>query len=147
MLTEIPIADAIALAVAPIFLMTGIWALLNVMTQRLGRVIDRARALETELERGMPPEVAERHRVELGQLGTRINSVNRAIYATTASALLVCLVVALLFIEQLTPLDMSAEVAVLFVLTMAFLITGLGFFLREISVATRSLKVRSDLLR
>lgn len=40
------IAHAIQLAVAPVFLLTGIGALLSVMTNRLGRVIDRARRVE-----------------------------------------------------------------------------------------------------
>lgn len=140
------IADAIALAVAPIFLLAGIGALLNVMTARLGRVIDRARAIESVLE-GEPPDVARlRCREELKALDRRMVSSNRAILATTVSALLVCLVVALLFLEQLTALDVRFAVATVFVATMALLTLGLVFFLLEIAVATRSLKVRRDLL-
>ena len=49
MLPESPIetiAHVIQLAVAPVFLLTGIGGMLSVMTNRLGRIVDRARALE-----------------------------------------------------------------------------------------------------
>ena len=44
--SDVTVAHAIQLAVAPVFLMSGIGAILVVMTNRLGRVIDRARVLE-----------------------------------------------------------------------------------------------------
>ncbi|GGY45732.1 hypothetical protein GCM10007148_13450 [Parvularcula lutaonensis] len=143
------ITEAVSLALAPIFLLAGIGALLNVMTQRLGRVVDRARYLEDVMERGEDAEPYRRHKEELAALGSRIRAANRAIYATSASALLVCLVVALLFFEQLTPFDVFvfALVAALFIGTMGLLTVGLAFFLREIAIAQRSLKVRTDLLR
>lgn len=140
------IAEAVQLAFAPIFLLAGIGALLNVMTARLGRVVDRARKLEDLLEGGEAVDIAMRHQGELRTLGSRIDAANRAIYATTASALLVCFVVALLFAEQFTNLPVREAVAFLFIATMAVLVLGLAFFLREISIASRSLKIRQDLL-
>lgn len=141
-----PIAQSIQLAVAPIFLLTGIGALLNVMTARLARVVDRARLLESALEAGEPEELSRRHKRELTMLDARILSANRAILVTTVSAFLVCLVVALLFLAQFSPLEVAPLVAVLFVGTMSLLTLGLGFFLHEIAVATRSLQVRSEFL-
>jgi len=145
--TQPDIATTISLAVAPIFLLAGVGAILNVMTVRLGRVVDRARYLEELIEAGEHVDAHRRHQEELRCLSIRIQAVNRAIFATSASALLVCLVVALLFIEKLTGLKADLWVAVLFVATMTFLILGLAFFLREIAVATQTLKVRTDLLR
>lgn len=43
-LTEI--AHVIQLAVAPVFLLTGVAGILSVLTNRLARIIDRARVLE-----------------------------------------------------------------------------------------------------
>ena len=40
------IVHAIQLAIAPVFLLTGIGAMLGVMANRLARIIDRARALD-----------------------------------------------------------------------------------------------------
>jgi Protein of unknown function (DUF2721) len=48
--SDVAVAHAIQLAVAPVFLLTGIGAILAVMTNRLGRIIDRARVLEERLE-------------------------------------------------------------------------------------------------
>jgi hypothetical protein len=44
--SDVAVAHAIQLAVAPVFLLSGIGAILAVMTNRLGRIIDRARVLE-----------------------------------------------------------------------------------------------------
>jgi hypothetical protein len=52
--SDVAVAHAIELAVAPVFLLTGIGAILAVMTNRLGRVIDRARVLEERLQGGFP---------------------------------------------------------------------------------------------
>ena len=51
--SDVAVAPAIELAVAPVFLLTGIGAILAVMTNRLGRVIDRARVLAEKLRGGL----------------------------------------------------------------------------------------------
>ena len=140
------ITEAVTLAFAPIFLLTGLGALLNVMTLRLGRVVDRARVIEDLLEGGEAPDPTARHREELKILGGRMRSINIAIVATSVSALLVCLEVALLFLEQLLPMSVALVVAGLFIATMMALTVGLIFFLVEITIATRSLTIRKELL-
>ena len=52
------IAHVIQLSVAPVFLLSGIGAILAVMTSRLGRIIDRARVLEARLEEASPEHTA-----------------------------------------------------------------------------------------
>lgn len=140
------VAAAIQLSVAPVFLLAGIGAVLNMMTQRLARVIDRARAVETFLEDGEGPEAAARHRSELAALDRRMSLVNAAITACTAAALAVCAVVALLFLGTLFELAAGTVIAVLFVGAMLTLIAGLTLLLLEISVAMRSVRIRSELL-
>jgi hypothetical protein len=57
------IAHVIQLAVAPVFLLTGVGAVLAVLTQRLARIIDRARVLEERLpvvsEEARPHDIGE----------------------------------------------------------------------------------------
>jgi len=48
--SDVTVAHAIQLAVAPVFLLSGIGAILVVITNRLGRIIDRARVLEDRLD-------------------------------------------------------------------------------------------------
>ncbi|WP_206741839.1 DUF2721 domain-containing protein [Hyphomonas johnsonii] len=139
------IAHIIQLAIAPFFLLAGIGALLNVMANRLTRVVDRWRKVEgfmTELD----PSVRHRHVPELAAIDKRIKFINGAIILSTLSALLICLVVVTLFVGQLTEMDLSNIIATLFVASMAALIAGLIAFLLEVSIATRTLRVTPHLL-
>ena len=139
------IAQNIELATAPVFLLAGIGSILNVMTHRLGRVIDRARLIEAEIA-GYDTHAAARARTELRVLGRRMVAAHWAIGLCTLSALLVCVVVALLFVGDLLPMRGPALVAALFVAAMALLIGGLVLFLIEVQVAMRSVRVRRDML-
>ena len=134
------ISHIIQLAIAPVFLLTGIASLLGVLTNRLGRIIDRARMLEGHL-----PSVTGEHRMligtDLGMLSRRAMHVNRAISLFTVAALLVCVMIALLFVSAFFTTDISRLVAALFVLVMLGLIAGLISFLREIQLAIASLRI------
>jgi hypothetical protein len=139
------IAHIIQLAVAPVFLLTGIASLLNVFTQRLGRVIDRARILEREIE-GYDDAARTRSLDELSILDRRMAVIHSAIAVCTLSALFVCIVVAILFVGDLVTLSFGRPVAVLFICAMLLLILGLLLFLWEVRLATESVRVRTDIL-
>ena len=134
------VAHVIQLAVAPVFLLTGIGAILAVMTNRLGRVIDRARVLEERLD-GASPELLASLRSDLATLSTRAKLMNRAITLCTTTALLVCTVIAILFLSAFLDFDASIPVALLFIASMAAFFLGLLWFLREIFLATVSLRI------
>jgi hypothetical protein len=134
------IAQAIQLAVAPVFLLTAIGAMLGVMTSRLGRVIDRARLLEKRLE-DASDENAAALRKHLKILSRRAKLINLAITFCTMTALLVCSVIAVLFLGSFIRFDISAPVAILFILAMVLLVMGLLWFLREVFLATASLRI------
>ena len=134
------LAHAIQLAVAPVFLLSGIGALLAVLTNRLSRVIDRARALEAQHPEVAPAELTE-FESRLTTLSMRGRLIGRAIFMVTACALLVCTVVAALFVAAFFGLDASELVAFVFTVAMFSLIGGLVEFLREIFLATRSLRI------
>lgn len=135
------VAHAIQLAVAPVFLLTGIGAMLSVMTNRLARVIDRARVLEHKLEVAADDAAIRDH---LKTLAYRAKLIGRAINLCTTTALLVCTVIALLFVGAFLGVDPSIPVALLFIAAMASLVAGLLWFLREIYVATSSLHIGPD---
>ena len=141
---EIPsvngIAHIIQLAVAPVFLLTGIGAILGVMTNRLGRIIDRARVLESSMEK-LSPELLSGLRSELATLSRRAKLINSAITLCTLTALLVCTVIAILFLSAFLHFDASVPVALLFIAAMSAFFFGLLWFLREIFVATGSLRI------
>ena len=137
--TDTDIAHVIQLAVAPVFLLSGVGVTLGVLATRLGRIIDRARLLETQV----PTSVGTTHElalVELGTLSHRAQLINRAITLCTGSALLVCLLIASLFIGALLHLELVFPLAALFILAMVALIGGYLSFLREIFLATEGLR-------
>ena len=131
----VALSHIIQVAVAPVFLLTGIGSILGVLANRLGRIVDRARFLEPrpELSRHLTEASAE---VELMRLAERKRWVNRAITLCTLCALLVCTVIATLFVGAFVTLEIGTIVAALFILSMLALIAGLLCFLREIYIAT-----------
>jgi hypothetical protein len=137
-----PIAHVIQLSVAPVFLLSGIGAILAVMTSRLGRIIDRARALETRLE-DASGDRAQMLEADLETLTRRARLIGPAITLCTATALLVSLVIAILFLSAFLHFDASVAVALLFIAAMSAFFLGLLWFLREIFVATSNLRIAS----
>ena len=136
------IAHAIQLAIAPVFLLTGIAALLGVMANRLARIIDRARHYEQSWER-LDERARAAGRAELADLERRRHLASWAINFCTSAALLVCVVIAALFIEAFFSADLKWLAGVLFVGVMVALIGGLGCFLREVYVATQTVRIMS----
>jgi hypothetical protein len=130
----------IQLAVAPVFLLSGIGAMLAVMTSRLSRVIDRARVLEGRLE-GAPAAQQAALQDELATLSRRARLVGRAITLCTTTALLICTVIAVLFLSAFMPFDASIPISVLFIAAMTTFFLGLLWFLREISLATSNRRI------
>ena len=140
--SDVAVAHAVQLAVAPVFLLSGIGAILAVMTNRLGRVIDRARVLEERLE-GASAEYLAILRADLAVLSRRAKLIGRAITLCTMTALLVCIVIAVLFLSAFLQFDASIPVALLFIAAMLCFFLGLLWFLREIYLATKSLRIGS----
>jgi hypothetical protein len=138
--SDVAVAHAIQLAVAPVFLLSGIAAILAVMTNRLGRVIDRARVLEDRLE-GAAPESLATLRTELGVLSRRAKLNGRAITLCVTTALLVCTVIAVLFLSAFLRFDAAVPVALLFIAAMLCFFLGLLWFVREIYLATVTLRI------
>jgi hypothetical protein len=134
------VARAIQLALTPVFLLTGIAGILNVMAGRLARIIDRGRQLtEHPISQGLQP--GETLHVELETLEHRRRLTSTAITACTFSALLICMVIAALFLEALAQVDLSWLVGTLFMGSTVALVVGLVYFLREVHLATRTVRI------
>ena len=132
------IGHVIQLAIAPVFLLTGVGTMLMVLTNRLARILDRTRVLEDRLDVG--PNDA--HMDEIDVLYARWHLINFAITLSTACGLLVCLVIALLFLGDTTNLPLDRYIAALFVSAMVALIGAFVYLLREIFVASKTLRTR-----
>ncbi len=135
------VAHVIQLAVAPVFLLTGVGAILGVLVSRLARVVDRFRLLETHLINTAEDQRTPIRKTEMAILARRARLIHWAISLCTVCALLICLVVATLFVGSVGSIDVSDIIAILFIAAMASLILGLLSFLREIYLATGSIHV------
>ena len=137
------IGQAIQLALAPVFLLTGIAGMLNVMAGRLARIIDRGRQL-TEGPLQNADALSPSQAWELSSLERRRHLASAAITACTFSALLVCTVITALFLEVLLSLEFKWVVGLLFTGSTLALVVGLAYFLREVHLATQTVRFRSN---
>ncbi|GLI39166.1 DUF2721 domain-containing protein [Geobacter hydrogenophilus] len=128
------ISHVIQLSVAPVFLLTGVGSILSVLINRLGRIVDRIRVVDQKLIASARDDKASL-RFELTTLGRRMRLINWAISLCITCALLVCLVIAMLFVSFFINMNVSYAAAILFVVAMLALIGGLLSFLREIYLA------------
>jgi hypothetical protein len=133
------VSEAIQLALAPVFLLTGIAGMLNVMAGRLSRIIDRGRQL-TEGRRG-GTDVSAAVEAELAGLDRRRHLTSRAITSCTLAALLVCVVIAALFLEVMLGASLQWLVSLVFTGATLALIAGLALFLREVQLATKTIRI------
>ena len=130
-------------AIGPALLISGVGLLLLTMTNRLGRVVDRARLLVEQLE-DAPAELRSRKIAQLPILWQRARQIRLAIAYALVSALLAAVLVVVLFLSALLRIENSQLISLLFVLCMGTLIISLVMFLREINQSLNALKVELE---
>lgn len=134
------IAQVIQLSVAPVFLLAGVGAIVNAMSARLGRAIDRARVLEAELPNAAGARAERIHR-ELDALSRRARLIGKGLALSVTCALLVTLLLILAFVDAFVPLDLSYVLAAAFVAALLAFSGALMTFLREVQIATENLRI------
>ena len=140
------VAEIVRLALAPVFLLSGIGAFLNVCAARLSRIVDRSRDIEPLLLASRGAE-HDRWIGDLKVLDRRMHLVSWATGLSVVSALLTCLVVGLLFAATLTQTHFGTAIALLFIGSMIAIGAGFAVFLLETTIASRAVRVRSELLQ
>ena len=134
------VAQVIQLAVAPVFLLSGVGIMLTVLTGRLARVVERARDVEA-MARSAAATDYPTHQQQLHVLGRRARLMNRAITLCTICALLVAFVVVALFVGAYVEFKLANAIALMFVVAMLSFIAALLCFLREVFLAIASLRI------
>ncbi|MFA3792470.1 DUF2721 domain-containing protein [Aliiglaciecola sp. SL4] len=134
--------ELIQLSLAPVFLIVGMGQMMNVMTGRLARIIDRARYFE-RIGDVDPSKITEKAKNELKALRRRMRFANWAVTFLTAAAVTVCMDVILLLINGLTVVNLDTTIISMFILGMILITGGLISFFLEVSVANASLKIPS----
>ena len=127
------VQQVVQLSLAPAFLLSGIGAIMNVIMSRMIWIAQRIERIEDARAREEQPESWRAE--ELGWLKRRRKLAQGAILFSTASAVIISLVIGLLFISAYITAQIGTVIAALWVLTMVLLVTGLAYFLRETRLA------------
>jgi hypothetical protein len=128
-------SHVIQIAIAPVFLLTAVGTLLMVLTNRLGRAVDRRRTLESRLLADKTAEERELAVTEMVIIARRVAWIYRAIVLAVFCALFICMLIVLAFVDAFVAGNFAKGLGVLFVLAMVALIGSLLMFLREIFLA------------
>jgi len=131
------ISHVIQLVIAPVFMLTAIGTVINVLAGRLGRSVDRRRVLVAAVPK-LEGDLASLAQAEISFEIRRIRLIYIAISMSVTSGLFVCLLIALAFVDAFVEADFAKIVAGLFVLAMIALIASLTIFLREIFLSIDS---------
>jgi CBS domain containing-hemolysin-like protein len=133
------VAHVIQSSLAPVFLISGVGVMLGVLTNRLARIVDRARVWEAEAEKETERAADLEERLQV--LARRARYISSAITMSAVSALLVALVVVALFANAFLTFNLSALIAILFVAAMLALTVAFLAFLIEIRIATAAIRI------
>ena len=139
------IAHTIQLALAPVFVLVAIGNIMNILSTRLGRTVDRARKLQ-ELHAETTGAEHDRVVTEMRSVDRRIALITRAIRYLVTAGLAIGMTVAILFVEEMLGYPLEKVAAVFFLISVALMMWGLTLFLREIQTAAASLRIRKDYL-
>jgi fatty acid desaturase len=134
------IAQTIQLALAPVFVLVAIGNILNLLSSRLGRVVDRSRHLQ---DRHMATEGPDHDEVvaEIRLLDSRIRLITRAIRLMVISGLFIGTTVAVLFLEELVSWNLQRLAATTFLIAVGLLMWALVLFLRETQISAQQLRI------
>ncbi|MCR2835242.1 DUF2721 domain-containing protein [Parerythrobacter lacustris] len=139
------IAQTIQLALAPVFVLVAIGNIMNILTSRLARVVDRSRELRRQ---HAATEGAEHDMVvlEIRIVARRIHLVGRALRLLVLSGLSIGLTVGLLFVEEMAGASLQPVAAGTFIVAIGMLMWALLLFLRETQIAAESLRIPETFL-
>ncbi len=144
-ITDSTIVQTIQLALTPVFVLVAIGNILNILSTRLGRVVDRARALQERHNETQGPD-HDMVVLEIRLVDKRINIITNAIRFMVLSALCIGTTVAVLFLQGLAGFAMHGIAAIIFLASIVLLLVALVLFLRETQVAKEALSIPRDYL-
>ena len=139
------IAHTIQLALAPVFVLVAIGNILNILSTRLGRIVDRARVLQP-----LHGETTGREHdiivTEMRAIDRRISLNTKAIRLLVLAGLAIGMTVAVLFAEEMFGYSLERVAAGVFLISVGLLMWALTLFLRETQIAAAMLRIPEDLL-
>lgn len=135
------LVPVLQLATGPVIVISGVGLVLLSMTNRYGRVIDRARILADAARRAGAGEGRDRMRPQLDILTRRARLLRGSIFLASASLLLAAFLIITLFLTALAKAAAVGLIVTLFCACMASLIASLVVFLVDINVSLSALEL------
>lgn len=139
------IAQTIQLALAPVFVLVAIGNIMNILTTRLGRVVDRSRHLQALY----PKTTGSAHDmvvIELRHVDARIKLIGRALLLLVLSGLAIGLTVGALFLGEMAHVEFQLAVGTLFFIAILMLMIALVQLLLETRIVAHSLRIPREVL-
>lgn len=135
------VVELIQLSLAPVFLIVGVGQMINAVTGRLARIIDRARWYDEKKRLEGSSRYEPHEQDELRSLRKRMKFANWAITFLTLAAAIICIDVVLLFINGLITLNLEIAILGLFIFSLFAITCGITSFFMEVSIANATLKI------
>ncbi len=139
------IAQTIQLALAPVFVLVAIGNIMNILTTRLGRIVDRSRTLQ----KLHGETVGAEHDVvviEIRYVDRRIHLIGRALLLLVLSGLAIGVTVGSLFVGEMIDHELRNLTGITFFVAIALLMLALVYLLLETRIAANSLRLPQELL-
>lgn len=139
------IAQTIQLALAPVFVLVAIGNIMNILTTRLGRIVDRSRQLQRlygETEGREHDAIV----VEIRYVDRRIHLIGRALTMLVLSGLGIGVTVGVIFIGEMLNREFRTAAGSLFSISIGLLMVALIHLLRETRIVAESLRIPAELL-
>jgi Protein of unknown function (DUF2721) len=130
------VTHLVQMALTPAFLLSGIGAVLAVLSSRLSRVVDRSHQIEEKIKGNHEKPI---YLEELKILDSRAKTIHHSLFFCTISAFFICAVVTVIYIGKLY-LDSAATgiiVSWMFALSMSALTISLFLLMKEIRLCTQ----------
>ncbi|CAH0495537.1 DUF2721 domain-containing protein [Novosphingobium sp. CECT 9465] len=139
------IAQTIQLALAPVFVLVAIGNIMNILTTRLGRIVDRSRTLQKLHGETIGPE-HDVVVVEIRYVDRRIHLIGRALLLLVLSGLAIGVTVGSLFVGEMIDRELRNLTGITFFVAIGLLMIALVYLLLETRIAASSLRLPQELL-
>jgi hypothetical protein len=134
----------IQVALTPVFLLSGIAALLNLFAGRLARVADRLDKLSTDLrsaDETASIEIAK----EVAGLHQRLVAMEWAVVLGSVGAAAICLNILTLFVLSISAVEMAGLLLLFFAIAILCTLGSVAAFLAEMLMSSSILRARMSM--
>lgn len=132
-------------SIGPVILISGVGLLLLTLTNRFGRMLDRARQLNQELATGLPADKAAAIRAQIAILIRRASILRLSITLGSLTVLLAAVLMLLLFLGAWLQLELAGLIAAVFCVGLLSLIGSMLAFIYDMNIAMKAVKLEVGL--